>query len=42
MTEEERTAVYDDTALERISMEIERDALRYDKAYTEADEVRLS
>ena len=40
MTEEEKMLMEDD-AFERISMEMERDALRYDKAYTEADEVRL-
>ena len=41
MTEEEKMLMEDD-AFERISAEMERDALRYDKAYTEADEVRLS
>lgn len=41
MNEQERiydTEVYDD---ERLSLEMERDARRYDKAYTEKDEVKL-
>lgn len=42
MNENERRLLSDDPDFESVSMEMERDALRYDKAYTEENEVRLS
>ena len=42
MNENEITIVYHESGEELINLAMERDARRYDKAYTEKDEVKLA
>ena len=42
MNEKDRIEPIQTVDLDSLSREIERDALRYDKAYTEKDEVKLA